>query len=64
VPALAAALADTVPIVRMRAAYALGEIGPAAEAALPKLKEAVNREKDGNARGAAVLAVDKIQGRR
>jgi HEAT repeat protein len=61
VQALTAALADQDATVRMGAAYALGDIGPAASPALPALKKAA-KDPAKEVREGAEYAIKKVQG--
>jgi hypothetical protein len=46
VPALIEALADENPAVRFPVTVALGEMGPAASAAIPRLRQVMNEDFD------------------
>lgn len=61
VPALVKNLEDQNAGVRMRAAQALGYIGPAAEDAVPKLEKMQKSDSDKGCRDAATAALEKIQ---
>ncbi len=54
VPALILALGDDDPSMRAAAVYALGEIGPAAQQAIPALIEALKNPRIGRAAGLAL----------
>jgi HEAT repeat protein len=61
VPALIAALDDPDPTVRFPVTVALGEIGPAAKAAVPRLKKMMNEEMNDEVAAAAKRALRRIQ---
>jgi HEAT repeat protein len=62
VPALIKALGDPKVRVRESAAFALGEIGPSAKAAIPILEKISLQDKDQVVRKSAVSALKKIKG--
>ncbi len=59
VKTLARALSDKNPLIRQHAAWALGEFGPGAAAALPALQSAL-KDSDSETRGMATIAVKRI----
>ena len=61
VPALIKALDDPEPTVRFPVLVALGEIGPAAKAAVPKLKQVMDEEINDEIAAAAKRALKRIQ---
>ena len=61
VPALIRALDDPEPTVRFPVLVALGEIGPAAKAAVPKLKQMMDEEINDEIAAAAKRALRRIQ---
>ena len=61
VPALIEALDDSQASVRFPVTVALGEIGPAAKAAVPKLKTMVDEEINDEVAAAAKRALRRIQ---
>ena len=61
VPALIKALEDPEPTVRFPVLVALGEIGPAAKAAVPKLKQMMDEEINDEIAAAAKRALRRIQ---
>jgi HEAT repeat protein len=61
VPALIKALDDPEPTVRFPVLVALGEIGPAAKAAVPKLKQMMDEEINDEIAAAAKRAIKRIQ---
>ena len=61
VAALIEALADPEPTVRFPVTVALGEIGPAAKAAVPKLKEMMEEEINDEIAAGAKRALRRIQ---
>jgi HEAT repeat protein len=61
VPALIAALDDSEASVRFPVTVALGEIGPAASAAVPRLKKMMDEEINDEVAAAARRALRKIQ---
>ncbi|HUR95305.1 MAG TPA: HEAT repeat domain-containing protein [Gemmatimonadales bacterium] len=61
VPALIDALADPEPTVRFPVTVALGEIGPAAKAAVPKLKQMMEEEINDEIAAGARRALRRIQ---
>jgi HEAT repeat protein len=61
VPALIKALDDPEPTVRFPVLVALGEIGPAAKAAVPKLKQMMEEEINDEIAAAAKRAIKRIQ---
>jgi len=61
VPALITALDDPDPAVRFPVTVALGEIGPAAKAAVPRLKKMMEEEMNDEIAAAAKRALRRIQ---
>ena len=61
VPALIKALDDPEPTVRFPVLVALGEIGPAAKAAVPRLKQMMDEEINDEIAAAAKRALKRIQ---
>ncbi len=61
VPALIEALGDAETTVRFPATVALGEIGPAAKAAVPKLKQMVEEEINDEIAASAKRVLRRIQ---
>ncbi len=61
VPALIEALDDPVAVVRFPVTVALGEIGPGAEAAVPRLKQMMEEELNDEIAAAARRAIRHIQ---
>ena len=61
VPALIEALDDPEATVRFPVTVALGEIGPAAKAAVPKLKQMMDEEINDEIAAAAKRALRRIQ---
>jgi len=61
VPALITALDDPDPAVRFPVTVALGEIGPAAKAAVPRLKKMMEEEMNDDIAAAAKRALRRIQ---
>ena len=63
VPALDAALHDSAPSVRGKAALALLKIGPGARAAIDSLTSAAQNDSDADVRLFAAKALAKVQGK-
>jgi len=61
VPALIAALDDEIAAVRFPVTVALGEIGPAAEAAVPKLKQVAEEDINDEVAASARRAIKRIK---
>jgi HEAT repeat protein len=61
VPALIAALDDEIAAVRFPVTVALGEIGPAAEAAVPRLKQVVEEDINDEVAASARRAIKRIK---
>ena len=61
VPALIVALDDPEPTVRFPATVALGEIGPAAKDAVPRLKKMMDEEINDEVAAGAKRALRRIQ---
>ena len=61
VPALIAALDDEIAAVRFPVTVALGEIGPAAEAAIPRLKQVVEEDINDEVAASARRAIKRIK---
>jgi HEAT repeat protein len=61
VPALIAALDDEVAAVRFPVTVALGEIGPAAEAAIPRLKQVMEEDLNDEVAASAKRAIKRIR---
>jgi HEAT repeat protein len=61
VPALIAALADEIAAVRFPVTVALGEIGPAAEAAIPRLKQVMEEDINDEVAASARRAIKRIK---
>jgi HEAT repeat protein len=61
VPALIAALDDEVAAVRFPVTVALGEIGPGAEAAIPRLKQVVEEDINDEVAASARRAIKRIR---
>jgi HEAT repeat protein len=61
VPALIAALDDEMAVVRFPATVALGEIGPAAEAAVPRLKQVMEEDINDEVAAGAKRAIKRIK---
>ena len=61
VPALIAALDDEIAAVRFPVTVALGEIGPAAEAAVPRLKQVAEEDINDEVAASARRAIKRIK---
>jgi HEAT repeat protein len=61
VPALIAALDDEIAAVRFPVTVALGEIGPAAEAAIPRLKQVMEEDMNDEVAASAKRAIKRIK---
>jgi HEAT repeat protein len=61
VPALIAALDDEIAAVRFPVTVALGEIGPAAEAAIPRLKQVMEEDINDEVAASARRAIKRIK---
>jgi HEAT repeat protein len=61
VPALIAALDDEIAAVRFPVTVALGEIGPAAEAAVPRLKQVMEEDMNDEVAASAKRAIKRIK---
>jgi HEAT repeat protein len=61
VPALIAALDDEIAAVRFPVTVALGEIGPAAEAAIPRLKQVAEEDINDEVAASARRAIKRIK---